>query len=280
MKKIFLPIVVSMACIISGCDSNTPPQELSKIAALKSHQPDKINEIRLAALTQTARGIGAQAGLAWRSKQINVTLNKQKRNLDHVFDFNYLLLEHNVLPPVLMESRNTLNLADQNTIRAADRTYKIVYPPRFVTAPPTWRDYIWMAYKRPETPSNSLLPRGPDERAVWNEYTNMGWSEGIAQADEIFTANIARLSRDIQGMILYRKLLAQNMVSAPFVSQADLGVTGGGNDLNINDRILRITTIPELKANPKVWNPVVAGKKNTGDENILTSQSKKTKDKI
>ncbi len=54
-------------------------------------------------------------------------------------------------------------------------------------------------------------------------------------------------------MILYRKLLAQNIVSPPFVSRADLGITGGGDRLRINDQVLRITAVSELKPNSKVW---------------------------
>ena len=78
------------------------------------------------------------------------------------------------------------------------------------------------------------------------------------QADQIFSSNLARLQRDYEGIILYRKLLAQNMLSRPYVSQADLGVTGGGDDMRINDRVLRITAISQLQPNIKQWNPVIA----------------------
>ncbi len=60
----------------------------------------------------------------------------------------------------------------------------------------------------------------------------MGWFEGIDQADQIYTENLARLKRDYQGMIRYRMLLAQNMVSAPQVAHRELGVTGGGEELS------------------------------------------------
>jgi len=257
-KKIILVIA---ACFLAGCSSSSceQPEELSNIAALKATETCKINELRASVLKQTAREMGAQAGLAWQSRHINTILNKQKTSLDHVFNFNYMLLNKNVLPPVLVEGRNTLNLSDESTIRISDHDYQIDYPPRFVTAPPTWRDYIWMSYKKPEIPNGTLLPKNREERSLWNEYINKGWNEGIMQADSIFSANLSRLKRDFEGMVLYRKLLAENMVSPPFVSEADLGVTGGGTNMRINDRILRITAIPELKATPKKWRPVLEG---------------------
>ena len=270
--KIKIALLIFLV-ILAGCASqDSSLAELSNIEALKSTSPSKINSIRLASLQQTARELGAQAGLAWRSRQLTFMLNKQKRNLDQVFNFNYLMLNHNVLPPILDEARNTLNLADTYTIRASDQDYRIIAPPRFVTAPPSWRDYVWMNYKKPEPPVRALLPQNSDERQIWNEYVHKGWNEGITQADAIFSANLNRLERDYKGMILYRKLLAQNMVSAPFVSQSALGVTGGGNDMHINDRVLRITAIPQLQLNAKKWQPVITndGKGNT-DSSISLS---------
>ncbi len=244
-----------------GCSSSTkPPVELSSIKALKSQAAVKIGAIRLISLKETARGLGAQAGLSWRARQLNVLLNSHKRNLDQIFNFNFLILNQTVLPPVLVEGRNTLNAADEFTIRASDHDYQIVQQPRFITSPPNWRNYIWMAYKKPETPNYTMLPQSSDERKVWNEYIQIGWKEGVTQADQIFSANLARLQRDYEGMILYRKLLAQNMLSPPYISQADLGITGGGNDMRINDRVLRITAIPQLQPNTKNWRPVLAKK--------------------
>lgn len=267
--KTGLTLIVVVILQIVGC-THTPPTELSNIEALKSPAPLKIHAIRLSALKQTARGLGAQAGLAWRSRQIEILLYSQKRNLDRIFNFNYLILNNNVLPPVLIEGRNTLNLADEFTLRVSDHDYQIIQQPRFITVPPTWRDYIWMGYKKPEKPNNTMLPQNADERKVWNIYIQIGWQEGIIQADQIFTANLARLRRDYEGMILYRKLLAQNMLSPPYVSQADLGITSGGNDMRINDRVLRITTIPQLQADTKNWRPVIAKKTPTNKpKNLL-----------
>ena len=54
-------------------------------------------------------------------------------------------------------------------------------------------------------------------------------------------------------MILYRKLLAMNIVSPPYVSHTDLGVTGDGHEIHIDDKVLRITALPQLNINSNEW---------------------------
>lgn len=210
-------------------------------------------DIRLQALQDTALSLGAQAGLAWRAQQINALLADDDKTLSTAFDFHRMILEHSVLPPVLSQSQNTLNVADDATIRLADHTYKIVSQARFVSAPPHWRDYLWFSYSIPERPDNTLLPRSGSEQAVWKRCVTAGWEQGVAQANAIFADNLARLRRDYDGMILYRSLLAQRMVSAPFVARSDLGVTGTDTDLRINDQVLRITAMPALQTDSTRW---------------------------
>lgn len=260
MKIIALILLIfGVAVLQAGCSSSSnSPLELTTIEALKAQPGTNVNHIRFTALKQAAMVLGSQAGLAWRAKKLNGFLEAQKRNLDHIFDFSFLILNQNVLPPVLVEGRDTLDLTDDFTIRASDHDYKIVQQPRFVTAPPNWRHYIWMGYVKPEIPNATILPKGTSERRIWNKYIQIGWSEGVLQADQIFASNLARLQRDYEGIILYRKLLAQKMLSKPYVSEAELGVTGGGDDMRINDRVLRITAIPQLQPNTKQWNPVIA----------------------
>jgi defect in organelle trafficking protein DotC len=254
-------VIVCAGAALVGCASSDDPQDFYRISNVRSTTSSGVSSIRFLALKQTSRSMGAQAGLAWRSQYINRMLEQQKYTLDQVFNFNYLILNSRVLPPVLTEGQNLLNLSDNQTIRIAENNYQIVSPPRFITTPPTWRTYLWMNYKKPELPNQTLQPKNSSERYVWDYYARVGWNEGVEQSEEIFATNLNRLTRDLNGMILYRKLLRQNMVSAPFVAEANLGVTGGGANMRINDRVLRITTIPELKPDSKEWQPVISEQK-------------------
>ena len=74
-------------------------------------------------------------------------------------------------------------------------------------------------------------------------------------------------------MILYRKLLAMNMVSPPYVSHLDLGVTGDGNELHIDDQVLRITALPALNIRSDEWRAAVA--KDEGSLEALTQMEQR-----
>lgn len=252
---------------LSGCTSTTTPQtvdtlninQLENASQANAQAPVSVNigQMRHKLLTDTAMSIGAQSGLAWAAEKINVQLAKDKTYLSSVFNFNAMMLSHGVLPPVLVEGSNSLNLADPTTVRVADKTYHIITQARFTTTPPNWREYLWLTFSKPELPDKTLLPRDPEEQKIWKAAVHRGFEKGIEQAYSIFQQNLARLKRDYQGMILYRKLLEQNMINAPFVSRTELGVTGNGNDMRVNDQVLRIVDLPQLQTETKHWNAIV-----------------------
>jgi defect-in-organelle-trafficking protein DotC len=217
----------------------------------------ELSQLRVKSLQDSALSIGAQGGLAWASDQMNVRMDQDRKYLDTIFNFNGMMLTHGVIPPVLEEGDFTLNLADPNTIRVSDRTYKIVEQARFATTPPNWRDYLILAYPKPPLPDKSLLPRNNFEQKIWRKGIHVGWEKGISQAYSIFQQNLARLKRDYRGMLLYRKLLQEKMISAPFVSRTELGVTGDGSKMNINDQVLRIVELPQLQTNSRGWKAIV-----------------------
>jgi defect in organelle trafficking protein DotC len=258
----------SMALLVTGCATTKPRpvntmtlHDIQQLTASNTPQArlGSIGQIRLEALKEAATTLGAQGGLAWRSKQIDKTLKEETDNLDRVFNFRALLLNHNVLPPVLTEGDQLLNLANPDTIRLANKTYKIIAQARFVTAPPNWRSYLWMSYKKPAVPDKTLLPRDAQEQRIWIKHIDNGWKKGIVQANNIYQDNLARLKRDYNGIILYRELLDRNIVSKPYVAASNLGVTSNNDQtqLYINDQVLRITALPKLNPKSKTWKPVI-----------------------
>lgn len=271
MQKINLFILLTLSSLLlTACATHHQPKEIDptniqQLEAMQDTEPlhedgtgsATISQIRIKALEDTAMSLGAQGGLAASSQQINDRLNQDKWSLETIYNFNGMMLSHGVLPPVLVESDSSLNLANPNTIRIADKTYKIVAQARFATTPPNWRDYLWMPFKKPEMPNRVLLPRTDEERKIWAKAIKLGWDKGIEQAYSIFQQNLARLKRDYQGMILYRKLLQENMVSPPYVSKTELGVTGNGSDMRINDQVLRITELPKLQTDSQNWKAIV-----------------------
>lgn len=260
-------ITLLLVSLLAGCASNKveviDPTNLEQLENLSvdvnpSTEPlFNTTQIRTKALQDTALSLGAQGGLAWSSQHINARLEKDKWYLETIYNFNGMMLSHGVLPPILAEGDNSLNLADPNTIRIADKTYKIIAQARFATTPPNWREYLWLSFNKPEVPHKFMMPRNDEERRVWKKYIDIGWEKGIQQSYSIFQQSLARLKRDYNGMILYRKLLQEKMVSPPYVSKTELGVTGDGSDMRINDQVLRITELPQLQTDSSGWRAIV-----------------------
>lgn len=228
-------------------------ESLSNKSAYYSTQAD-FSTIRQQAMQEAAQALGMQAALSYESTQIDQVLEQQAPLLNQIFDFNQVLYQHNVLPPVLDKASNQVNInGSGDTIRIAGTTYRILAPVRFVTAPPTWRDYIWMSYAPPELPALVLLPQTNDERKFWQANVDLGWNQGINQALSIYRINLSRLVRDYNGMVLYKELLAQNMVSPYHLNAKAEGITGTGNNMVIDDQTLQITTQPQLQLQGKLW---------------------------
>lgn len=261
----FLLFLTSLLCACSSTRQQTvDTTNIHDLENLQAEPPknrtvgsDELSHIRKKALEDTAMSLAAQASLAASSEKINQRLTHDKWHLETIYNFNGMMLSHGVLPPVLEQGDNSLNLDDPATIRVADKTYKIVQQARFATTPPNWREYLWMTFNKPEIPHKVLLPKNEEEREVWRKAIRVGWEKGTQQSFSIFQQNLARLKRDFQGMALYRKLLQQKMISAPYVSRTELGVTGDGSDMRINDQVLRITEMPQLQTDSRGWKAIV-----------------------
>jgi defect-in-organelle-trafficking protein DotC len=270
MNKSFFLFIVFLPIFLTACVPH-PQQNLSNIDTTNLKQLESVrvqplilnknntelSQLRIKSLRDSAMSIGAQGGLAWTSEEVNVHLDQDKKYLETIFNFNAMMLNHGVLPPVLEEGDNSLNLADPNTIRVADKTYQIILQARFATTPPNWREYLWLNYSKPALPDKTLLPKTEEEQKIWREGVRAGWEKGIQQAYNIFQQNLARLKRDYRGMGLYRKLLQEKMISPPFVARTELGITGDGNDMRINDQVLRIVAHPKLQTNGSKWRAIV-----------------------
>jgi defect-in-organelle-trafficking protein DotC len=268
MKHTFCIAITIVASLLTACTAYyhpdaVDPTNLHQLQSMTQESDNgslfgaKMGQLRVKALQDTAMSLGAQGGLAWASINLNNNLEKDKIQLETIFNFNGMMLSHGVLPPVLAQGDNSLNLDDPDTIRIADKTYKIVQQARFATTPPNWREYLWQSFDKPELPNKMLLPRNSEELKVWSKAIQTGWDKGVQQSTTIFQQNLARLKRDYQGMILYRRLLQEHKISPPFVSRTELGITGDGNDMRVNDQVLRITEHPQLQTDSSDWRAIV-----------------------
>lgn len=235
---------------------------------------DKEDRLRAPAMRDAALSYGARAGLSWASREINKTLQARAAELTRTYDFQHLLIKGphgaHILPPVISEALDTWESFDAGkTLRVADASYEIIEQARFTPVAPLWQGYLVRDYSVPEPPPNALLPRNAGERDAWKRWVSEGWDMGIQQANEIFDADLKRLERDLMGMLRYKKMLEENKVSAPILAEGNLGVTGTGQDMRVNDRAMRITRDPVLELDPGKWNAAPTVKHEVIDRETL-----------
>lgn len=250
-----------------GIDSKPPPS----LEELQGLEPDTVVKedldtsglpvnIRRNAVSEAALSYGARGGLAWRTYYIRREIEHRKSYMDKVFDFRNLLISAPsgllIEPPVISEQDNALLIQTGGDKAAvADRIYEINKNAQIVSTPRHWRNYLEREWGEVLPPPDILRPHDKKERAVWMEAVAKGWRKGVEQADEIFDDDLNQLTADYRGMVRYRMLLAQGMVSPPYAVLTDRGVTGDGKTMRVGDREVHITGMPELNAGTRTWKP-------------------------
>ncbi len=217
-------------------------------------------DIRRDAQREAAISYGARGGLAWRTFGIRKELETRARYLDRIYDFRQLLIPAPtgllIEPPVVSESVNAMLIEGGGQQAAvSDRIYNIVNNAKIVSSSRTWRTYLEREWGEVQPPPDILRPETAEERKLWAENVEKGWQEGIRQADEIFQDDLNMMMADFQGMVRYRMLLAQGMISPPYALLVDRGVTGGGDEMRVGDRAVQITGVPELITGSDQWQP-------------------------
>lgn len=249
----------------SSLENNPKPMELSELQNIKKENRFVAEnvmplDIRFDAVKEAALSYGARGGLAWRTYHIRKELEQRSRYLDKVFDFRQLLIPAAsgllIEPPIISEAQDAM-LIESNGLNAAvaDRVFNIGRNSRIVSAPRTWRVYLERQWGEVSMPPDILRPATKEEREIWVSLVKKGWNKGVEQADEIFQADLNKLVADYQGMIRYKTLLVQGMVSPPMALQVDRGVTGGGKEMRVGDRAVTITGLPELQPRYETWQP-------------------------
>jgi defect-in-organelle-trafficking protein DotC len=218
-------------------------------------------DIRRDAQKEAALSYGARGGLAKRNYQLAERLNGYEGVMDQVFNFRALLVKAPsgllIEPPIVRESlENIFVNGDGSEAAVADAVLDINKQAKIVTAPRDWRNYLMPAYESEITPPPRVLwPKDDKEQAEWNTWVKQGWTAGYEQGEETFETNLNQLTSDYNGMVRYRLLLAQGMISAPFALHEDRGVTGTANLMRVGDRALRITGPSQFLTGSDLWKP-------------------------
>lgn len=241
-----------------------PTKSLDQIIAKDLYKPKKAepkegeDRLRLPAMEETALAYGTRAGLAYETAQINKRLEANANSMTKAYNFQSLMLQgpNNTMisPPIISEAVDAWEVFDAGkTLRVADTVFEIIEQARFTPVAPMWQTDLIVRFDDPQEPPEALRPQTEGEKARWNGWIEKGWNKGREQAHDIFKANLDRLNRNFTGMVRYKTLLEEGKVSAPVLSAANLGATGTGQDMRVNDNAIRMTAEPQLQVNTKGW---------------------------
>ena len=247
-KKIIITVLTASSTIFSS-------HAFSSVAALDALEnpvkiystPEKkvessVPEIRRNLLQDAAKTVGYRAGLSARGKEIRDALYRREDTLNSLYDFSPLVSNSGVLPPVIVEANDVANYGDSQ-IRIANKAYAIKVDERFVSIPPTWKDYLFSGIPPSEQitlPRQEALPQSNAELSIWRDCARQGWQQGYKQADSILSYNFARINRDYNGMIRYSVLLQQGMVTLPEVVEGYKNVSLNNKEMVIGEKNRRL----------------------------------------
>ena len=214
-------------------------------------------EKRASAVRLAALGFGARAGLARRTWEIAAMLERHGPNLSAIYRFGDLVLREDgftVLPPVLAETRRAFRLEPAGTRAAsARRVVKILEPARLVSAAPDWRDWLERSWLPAEPPAALLFPRDDREEGRWRRLLAEGWARGEALADDIFAADLDRLNRTFEGVVLWHRLSRAGMLTAPGIEVERAGVSGHERLMRIGAASARIDRAARFELDAGRW---------------------------
>ena len=249
-----------------------PPPSL---AALQEFVPEAGPEIafaaekRASAVRLAALGFGARAGLARRTWEIAAMLDRHGPKLSAIYRFGDLVLREGgftVLPPVLAETRRAFRLeAAGSRAASARRVLRILEPARLVSAVPDWRDWLRRAWRAAEPPASVLFPRNDEEDTRWRRLLAEGWARGRALADDIFAADLDRLNRAFEGVILWHRLNRDVRVTAPGIEVERAGVWGHETLMRIGTATARIARPARFELDAGRWAPPAGPSGRGGD---------------
>ena len=234
--------------------------EATEEAGMDAEEAGFGEEMRRSAMRAAGLAFGAHAGLARRGFEIARMLERHGARLSAIYRFRELMLRERgftVMPPVLAATDRAFRLERNGTHAAsARRVLRIVEPERIVSGVPHWRDFLMREWDPAQLPAALLFPRDRAEAVRWRGWVREGWAQGTALADDIFAADLERLNRVFEGLVLWRRANLGGVVSAPSLETAHIAVSGHGRLVRIDETVAGLGAPARLELRPGAWKPL------------------------
>jgi len=223
------------------------PKELAGLLAMKGTDKKETAaaSLRPSAIREAAQLVTLHAAIACRYKELLESTEKYAPILDAAFDFSPLLMTEGsalIKPPVLTRAGASLRIEKPDAATAAETTYELLEPARFVAHAPNWREFLMTDdFPAPETPNPAVLPKNEKEQAIWRTAVRETWAEGLAAAQQLYADNVARMTRQYRGIMLYHLLTAQSLLSKVSSASASQPLNASDSKLYVGQHVYRIT---------------------------------------
>lgn len=209
-------------------------------------------QMRLKLIEDYAKQSAMKAAIIATNRQINQLIKTGSRQLDAIYNFNALMIQGKVVPPVVSEAGDLYNQKGTNQLRLTRKVYKIEKQAAFSSTAPNWRSYLNFNYEADAFDTiafmgGDLSPKNDTEMQVWKKATYEGWNIGVNEAGIALQQKLERLNRDYVGMIRFHTLALQGRISMPAISSYNLYDKNTGTQWVIDEKLLRIDTLPQFK---------------------------------
>lgn len=249
-------LMLATAQAMAAPDNGAPPPDMNAYLSPPTVNHHGLNDTLWQMLNDAGQTLGFRGGKAQRAWELTQALNAQGATLNQLYTFAPLLSRQGWLPPVIVAAGSLAHITGDQ-IRTANKVYTILAPERFVSNPPTWRQYLLAGLTVSGDIPTDIRPRNSDETAVWKAAIEKGWQEGRDSADRTLESNFNRLTRDYTGMVRYSTLLKQGMISPPVVSEQLQSVTGNRDRLMLGDKVRELKQHAGFELDKKRWKPTV-----------------------
>lgn len=210
-------------------------------------------DIKMKAMYDYAKAVAIRAAMTSRISDIQGVVEKHSRELDAIYNFEPLMIQKRVVPPVITEARDLYNQSSSLQIRLSKALYNIERQAYFSSTAPNWREYLRFnsegsAYGKFGYFGGDMQPKTKMESEIWADATRKGWELGARQANVILEQAMGKLNRDYTGMVRFHTMVLEGKLTMPSVSNYNLYDSNNGSRLIIGEELLEIDVLPTFKS--------------------------------
>ncbi|MFK5892222.1 MAG: type IV secretory system conjugative DNA transfer family protein [Pseudomonadota bacterium] len=250
MGKFFLIVLIGF--VANGNCQSIDDVVSGKVLNVNRNQ----NEARLKAIESIAMSYGIYYGRNRFISEFNESLDELEETLNE-FNFSKLLIDENMLPPVIVEADDFYEKEDSTHYRQVHKMYRIVKKASISYNVPSWRNYIYIIEDedKPTLPSDFKL-KGKEEEMTWRNFASKGIQEGRLQANEEVEYQFSKMVRDYKGMVLAHYLNDKHILSFSNLEKFNNGIIVTNTEINIGDTLVNSTDNDKFQRKEN-WLPLI-----------------------